>query len=246
MSTTTEAPTVPAGTEFRQFSSDLEIWTRAKGGDGRTVRGIAVPWDEWIDVYGDGWLYESFTKGAVDHQFSALQRIKVADRHMYRGGKLIGVTRTAKNQRSGLYWEGYVSKTPDGDNALELANDGALDQLSVGFREVDGGNKFRVDPETNLELPNWIQRVKVDLFEVALVPEGAYGASASVHGIRDAGHRSRPAIVDDRERRLRDALAELGYSSDEIERAAGVLKAPDKDAELFAWLGTLPKAADLV
>ncbi len=147
MTSTMDAPAIPAGVEFRPFHTDLQL-ARDANGEQRIVRGIAVPWDEWIDVYGDGWLWESFQKGAVDHQFSELQRIKTADRHMYRGGTLIGVTRTAKNDAKGLYWEGLVAKTPAGDNALELVKNGALDQLSVGFREREDGNTFAPDPIT--------------------------------------------------------------------------------------------------
>lgn len=230
----------PRAGEFRLFRSDLEL-VRGPNGTGRTVRGIAVPWDQWIDVYGDGWLYESFRSGAVDHQMDprSLVRVKLADGHMYRGGKLIGVTTLMRNDAAGLYWEAKVSHTPAGDAAIELAKDSALDQLSVGFREVKGGNELRIDPETGLELQNWVIRTKVNLFEVAMVPEGAYGDGATVEGIRARQDRGTPPA---RRTEAERALRELGYSDDEVTRALKALEGREDGDELVAAiLARLPE-----
>ena len=111
----TATAVAPAGSVFRQFRTDLEV-IRAKGSaDDRIVRGIAVPWDMEAEI--DGWLVESFQKGAVDHQMSALNRIKFSNQHMYLGGTPVGVTRKLKNDDAGLYGEWYVSATPEGASA---------------------------------------------------------------------------------------------------------------------------------
>lgn len=224
------------GDQIRSFTQPLN---RKKQGDGRTIFGIAVPWERWIDVYGDGWLYESFRSGTFDHQMNALSRIKAADRHMYRGGKLIGVTTLMRNDVEGLYWEGRASKTPDGDNALVLADDGALDQLSVGFRERAGGNEFRLDDETGLEMKNWVIRVKADLFEVAMVPEGAYDDGATVGGTRNRQHRELPS---DRLAETLAALRELGWPASEIEAVRLTLtREPETAAAVLDELPSLPE-----
>jgi phage head maturation protease len=158
---------------------------------------------------------------------------------MYRGGEAMGVTKVLRNVSEGLYFEARASEVPAGDHALTLANDKVLDQVSIGFRARPDGDEFKV--ENGLELKNWVIRTKVDLFEIALVPEGAYGEGATVQGLRDGQH-SRPAPATNRERQLRDALAELGYTSDEIERLAAALPAPQvrDDSELLARFAGLP------
>lgn len=242
---TSNVPAPPG--EIRAFVADLGVVSRAKGGDGRTIFGVAVPWDRAIDVYGDGYLIEEFRRGAADHQMSgsAVSRIKLSDRHMYRGGEVIGVTKVLRNLTEGLYFEARASAIPAGDRVLTLAEDRALDQVSVGFRERADGNQYKTIE--GVEQKNWVIRTKVDLFEIAVVAEGAYGDGATITGLRDGQGRSRPYVADDRERNLRDYLAGLNYTSEEIERAWSALQVPqvDRDADLLAQLAALPPAASL-
>ena len=74
----------------------------------------------------------------------------------------------------GLYAEFKISKTREGDDALELVKDGALDQLSIGFMPIK--NRKRSD--------GVIERLKAHLAEVSLVTFGAYGDMAAVTGVR--------------------------------------------------------------
>lgn len=205
---------VPGTSIFRRFQGvDLEV-VRAKGSaTDRIVKGIAVPWDVETNV--DGWTIESFRKGAVDHQMkpAGLQRIKFSKEHMYLGGAAVGITKLLRNDAKGLYGEWYVSETPDGDAALTYAEDMVMDQLSVGFRTRADGNEWPVDPATGRPGRKVI-RTKVDLFEVALVPEGAYGDGAVVTGFRSA----QPG--ETREQHLRALLAQWGAEPWQID--AGV------------------------
>jgi HK97 family phage prohead protease len=158
--------------QFRTFRPDLEV---RGGGDGRTVVGIAVPWNAPTRINES--LVEEFVRGAFNHQMNAPQKVKFAREHMLLGGTLIGAASLLRDDALGLYTELRVSKTPVGDETLELVRDGALNQMSIMFaerqnRRITGGV---------------VQRVKAHLGEVAMVLEGAYGELASALGVRSAG-----------------------------------------------------------
>lgn len=157
---------------FRSFTPDLEVQA---GGDGRTVRGIAVPYGQTQQI--DQYLTERFMRGAFDHQLPAIHRVGFYRGHSNQNGVLIGPMKAAQDDAAGLYGEWRVSKTPAGDEALELIKDGALSQLSIGFRSAKGGSR---------EVAGVVERHKANLFEVAIVPEGAYGDGAVITGVRAA------------------------------------------------------------
>lgn len=160
--------------QFRMFEPDLQIRSAAQGGDGRTVYGIAVPYN--LPQRINRKLREAFAPGVCAHQMRAASRISFAHGHIPLGGILLGRTLEMRDDAAGLYGEWRVSKTKAGDEALELINDGALNQLSVGFRERPDGNQVLQD--------GTVLRTKVDLFEVAAVPAGAYGDAATIAGVR--------------------------------------------------------------
>lgn len=160
--------------QFRVFEPELEIRSAAQGGDGRTIVGIAVPYNRPQRINAN--LTEEFAPGAFAHQFRSVHRIPFARGHIPLGGVAIGKTIEMRDDPAGLYGEWRVSKTPAGDETLELIKDGVYRELSVGFRERSDGNQTRPD--------GTVLRTKVDLFEVAVVPQGAYGAAATVTEVR--------------------------------------------------------------
>jgi HK97 family phage prohead protease len=157
---------------YRSFAPDLEV---RSGGDGRTVHGIAVPYNAPQRINGE--LTEQFARGAFNHQLRAANRVRFAREHVDLGGVLIGAAKTMRDDAAGLYVELRASKTPEGDATLELIKDGALPHLSVGYRE---GRNRRV-PGTNT-----VERVVAHLFEIAATMEGAFGDLAPIGGVRDA------------------------------------------------------------
>jgi HK97 family phage prohead protease len=158
----------------RSFAPELEIRSAAKGGDGRTVEGICVPYDRPQRI--DSTLVEQFARGAFAAQVNAAHRVKFSRDHMAYGGTLIGKAVELREDASGLWGAFRVSATPTGEETLELLRDGVLDELSVGFmtrqdrREADGT----------------ITRVKAHLAEVSVVLQGAYGRGALVSAVREA------------------------------------------------------------
>lgn len=161
---------------YRTFAPQLEVRTGANQ-DGRTIYGIAVPWNAPMRITDN--LVEEFHRGAFAHQFGAAHRIKYAREHMQLGGTLIGRVSMMRDDAAGQYVELRVAKTPTGDETLELVREGALPHLSVGFRERPDGNLRQAG--------GVVARVKADMFEIASTLEGAYGDLASAAGVRSLG-----------------------------------------------------------
>lgn len=153
----------------RQWLPDLEV---RSSGDGRTICGIAVPYEQ--PQYIDSRLTEQFARGAFNAQLRAAHRVPFMRDHGPHGGKLIGVATTLRDDAAGLYGEWRVSRTPLGDETLELVKDGALSELSIGFGE--GQNRTRPG--------GVVERVTATLSEVAIVMAGAYGQAAAIASVR--------------------------------------------------------------
>jgi len=173
---------MPLPVVYHTVSPDLSLRTAAQGGDGRTVYGIAVPYNRPTRI--NDRLTEMFMRGAYGHQVDRPGRVKFARGHLPLGGELIGAAALLREDPAGLYTEFRVSRTPRGDETLALLEDGALDEWSIGFVEVPGQTRMREDGVTVYH--------RADLREVAVVLEGAYGRDAVVAGVRQA----EPAPVD--------------------------------------------------
>jgi len=161
-------------TLIRDFSgAELEIRSAAKGGDGRIVEGIAVPYNVRQRI--DASLVEQFVSGAFAHQIGDAAR-HVRFHRDHDPDKLLGVAVELREDPRGLVGAFRVAKGPAGDEVLDLVEMGALTDLSIGFRE----RQNRSEPDGT------ITRVTADLREVSIVREGAYGAGATITGLREA------------------------------------------------------------
>jgi HK97 family phage prohead protease len=195
------------GVQYRSFSPDLEV---RSGGDGRTVYGIAVPYNAPTRI--DDSLIEQFARGAFNHQMRAPNRVKFAREHVALGGELIGALSLMRDDAAGLYVEMRASKTPKGDETLELVRDGALNELSIMFRE-----------RQNRRLGGGVtERVKADLGEVAVVMAGAYGELAATAGVRSAQIPQAAETID------------LRYAAEEYLQAGALPDLPDAELQLRA------------
>lgn len=67
--------------------------------------------------------------------------------------------------KDGLDFEARISKTIDGDEKLELINDGAMRSVSVGFRAVKNGSRRGPDGPITV-------RSEIALRELSLAPTG--------------------------------------------------------------------------
>jgi HK97 family phage prohead protease len=169
--------------ENRSYFAELEYRIE---GDGRTITGIAVPYD--IEQKVAPGLTEVFRKGAFADVVKAAFRVKLLRGHDAQALPL-GRATLLRETDKGLYGEFRISNTKAGDEVLELVKDGALDQLSIGFMPLK--NRKRAD--------GVVERLKAHLAEVSLVTFGAYGDLASVTGMRDLTDVDSPRLDAARE-----------------------------------------------
>ncbi len=156
---------------------DLEL----RGSDGRTVTGIAVPFDQPTEIHEPFNSYrEVFRCGAFTRTLAerGAERVKLLALHNGRNLPLGRLSTAREVNGTGLVIEARVSKTQAGDEALELVRDGALDAFSIGFVPMPNGSRWNRDRTE-------VERVEVRLQEVSLVPFPAY-AGAAITGVRSA------------------------------------------------------------
>ena len=178
---------LPEKMENRNYSVNLEL--RANS-DGRTIFGIAVPYNKEQRITST--MIEVFRKGVFSEVIKAPHRVKLLRGH--GENNVLGRATLLKETDNGLYAEFKISKTRAGDEALALVQDGALDQLSVGFMPIK--NKKRPD--------GVMERLKAHLAEVSLVTFGAYGEMASITGMREGQPQLTPRL--DEARKILDAI----------------------------------------
>lgn len=153
--------------ERRHYDTALEV---RKEGDGRTIIGIAVPYD--VEQRISPGLTEVFRKGVFRDVTRAANRVKLLFQH--KTDAPIGRAIMLEEREEGLYGEFRISKTEAGDEALELIRDGVLSNLSVGFQPLKDEKRGGI-----------VNRIKAHLAEVSLVTFGAYGDNASVVAVRN-------------------------------------------------------------
>lgn len=175
--------------------SDTPIVTRSFAdadlsirGDGRTIYGLAVPFDVSTQIrdaegdYSESFRYGAFTKTI---EGGALKRVKLFVKHN-RQAVPAGVAAELTQDPRGLLAALRVSKTQAGDEIIELVRDGALDQLSVGFRPVqtiwDDLGTLAGRRSSPAVAGNAI-RTEVRLDEVSVVDYAAYDL-ALIGGVR--------------------------------------------------------------
>jgi HK97 family phage prohead protease len=172
----------------RAFSPDMEI---RSGGDGRTVCGIAVPYNQRTPIREFGLSFdEEFIRGSFARTIAERgDRVKFLEQH--DSTKPLGRATELREDAAGLYAEFRVSKTQRGDEFLELFRDGAMDSLSIGFLPV-------LDDQRNGG--KHIIRKEVKLREVSAVTFPAY-EGAVLSGLR--------SLQDDEVQRAAEAFEQI-------------------------------------
>jgi HK97 family phage prohead protease len=188
----------------------------------REVSGIAVPYDNTIDI-GGGWS-ERFEKGAVDLN---------ADVKLFRDHKdIIGLVTEMKDSDEGLSIRAKISETSLGNETLALVKDGAIRSFSVGFIPVIDEKKDKT-----------IIRKKVNLKEISLVAFPAY-ENASVTEVREENNQEEISM-ENQTVDYTNAIAEVRNHAEELERRLDVItseKAPSTSAPQFRSYGEYVKA----
>ncbi len=151
-------------------------------GDGRTIHGIAMPFDAPTEIRDNGerftevFRFGSFAKTIAER---GPQGVKTFAKHQ-RASLPIGRASVLREDPAGLYSELRISKTAAGDEVLSLISDGALDALSIGFQ-----------PVKDRRVRGGVERLEVRLFEISVVDFPAF-SGALIAGVRSDEHRLSP------------------------------------------------------
>lgn len=175
---------------------------RATDEEKREVSGIAVPFDDSIDI--GGGFKEKFVRGSVDLE---------ADVKLFRDHKdIIGKVTELSETDEGLFVRAKISKTSLGDETLNLVRDEAIRSFSVGFIPVEDEKQ-----------DNTIVRKKVNLKEISLVAFPAY-KNASVTEVREENNQEELSMDNTNENVAPvEDVTEIRSSVEELERKFDVL-----------------------
>lgn len=173
------------------YRASLEIGAT----NGRTLEGLALKWATPAlvrDLTGPAY-WEEFVAQSVDRTLAQRSEpFPVFKRHDYTKDP-VGVV-TFQRSHEGLIFAAPLSKTRDGDEALELVNDGAMSDVSVGFRPLRA--LARMAPQGRVT-----SRQEIALRELSLAPTG-FGQvpDAKVHAVRSEGEATMRTAEDLRRR----------------------------------------------
>lgn len=199
----------------------------------RTVTGLGVPYGETITIWG---TRERLAPGSVE-----AEGCKLFSRHR----DPIGLVIEQRESEAGWIPTARFSDTPTANEAWQLARDGVLDGLSIGFEPVE----WHIERDDDGSDVIVYDRVRVR--EVSLVPFPAY-PSARVESVRAAEpihttHREDPMNTQQQEqqergddlREIREQIEDLGRRVElSGQRGAGVVAEPDQRSA-GAWLRDL-------
>ncbi len=157
-------------TEYELETRQFEFRARTVDVERREIVGTAVPFNQDANI--GNWIIERFAPGSVQDSENALL--------FWRHSEPIGRLTASEDSEAGWEIVARVSETTLGNDALILARDGVVVQLSVGF---EPGGDYTVEERDN-DIPI-VTRTRVRVREVSLVPFGAYGDGATVTEVRE-------------------------------------------------------------
>ena len=199
-----------APTLTRLLPSNLEVRDAGEeSGDGRTLVGLAVPFDTELQVsdfwedYTEVFRHGAFTKTLRDRA----KPVPLLAHHAHRS---LGIGRATRLEETdaGLLAEFHLTAGVQlADEVLALVRDDALSGLSIGFEPIQQ-NVTRGPGRTPPSSLDLIERTEVNLREVSVCNFPAY-ADAGVTGVRDAtgAHPSLAILAAERGRLEREKVA---------------------------------------
>lgn len=178
-------------------NSGLGLDVKAIGDDG-VIEGYASVWDV-VDSAEEAVLKGAF-KTSLAASRKAGRRIKML--HQHNRDEVIGVWDELAEDETGLRVKGRLLKdvSPLAATTYGLLREGALDELSIGYREVE----TKKDPSR----PGILLLKQLDLREVSVVTFGALGQAARIDTVKsllDGGEL--PTV-----RQFEDHLRDSGFS----------------------------------
>lgn len=185
------------------LAANLDVRKTSEGE--RTIVGIAMPFDEVIDV---GGYRETFARGAFG-EFSTIP-LFYGHGHL-AGSEPIGTVTRGEETDNGYEIEARLSNTTRGNDVYELLKDGAISKFSVGFQPVSQRDEDGVTVRT-----------AVDLREVSVVPFPAY-AGAMISEVRSENTKDKEDAMSDEFAPKAD-LVEVRNTVEDMSRKITVLE----------------------
>jgi HK97 family phage prohead protease len=144
----------------------------------RTISGVAVPYNVPATV-SDGTAV-IFRPGSLPVEGKAPRLFMYHDASMP-----VGVVTERAETEEGMMFSAKISATSLGNDALVMAADGTIDQVSVGVNPT----KFSYDEEGTMiiEAADWM--------ELSLVPIGAFGDAANITKVAASIHQEPEEVV---------------------------------------------------
>jgi HK97 family phage prohead protease len=156
------------------FTVDAAIGEAPK----RTISGTAVPYNVPATV-SDGTAV-IFRPGSLPVEGKAPRLFMYHD-----ASQPVGVVTERVDTDQGMMFSAKISATTLGNDALVMALDGTIDQVSVGVNPV----KFSYDEEGTMIIES------ADWMELSLVPIGAFGDAANITKVAASIHQEPEEIV---------------------------------------------------
>jgi HK97 family phage prohead protease len=144
----------------------------------RTISGTAVPYNVPATV-SDGTAV-IFRPGSLPVEGKAPRLFMYHDASMP-----VGVVTERVDTEQGMMFSAKISATSLGNDALVMAQDGTIDQVSVGVNPV----KFSYDEEGTMIIES------ADWMELSLVPIGAFGDGANIVSVAASIHQEPEEVV---------------------------------------------------
>ena len=144
----------------------------------RTISGVAVPYNVPATV-SDGTAV-IFRPGSLPVEGKAPRLFMYHDASMP-----VGVVTERAETEEGMMFSAKISATALGNDALVMAMDGTIDQVSVGVNPT----KFSYDEEGTMIIES------ADWMELSLVPIGAFGDAANITKVAASIHQEPEEVV---------------------------------------------------
>lgn len=199
-----------------------DIAIRTINEETRTVEGIAVPYDQTVNI--GGAYNERFAQGSVETPTS--------DVHLYYNHDKdlpIGKVVEGRSTPEGYVVKAYISETSKGNDVYALVKDGTIRKFSIGFQPV----------EHNVAEGNTIVRTKVRLAEVSLVPQPAY-EGAEVLSVRSEAENLQVHSDQVNNPSKEDAMENITSNTNEALDLQEVRSAVENLERKFEVLATTP------
>lgn len=187
-------------------NSGFALDVKAVGDDG-SVSGYASVFNV-VDSY-----RELVMPGAFKTSLADAKRAKRSIKMLYQHDPYqpIGVWNVVQEDSTGLHVDGrlLIDVSPKAAEVYGLVRERAIDELSIGYREIE-----------TVKLPNALGLKKLDLKEVSIVTFGALGRAAHIDEIKSILEGGQMPTVREFEGLLRDA----GFSRSKAEAIAASAK----------------------